>query len=61
MTMGKRTQTDDDYDPYPRDRCPRCCGIVETVSEDPLEEFGIGPACDYRAAEINGEIVETYD
>jgi len=47
--------------PHPRERCPQCSSLVETVSEDPLEEFGLEAGCDYHAAEyLGGEIKERF-
>ena len=46
-------------DLQPRERCPKCSGPVEQVSDDPLEEFCLNAPCDYyRATTVNGVIRE---
>lgn len=51
--------TDKDLDP--RKRCPNCTTLLMHESLDPLEEYCIGPGCNYYRSEMaNGEVKEEW-
>lgn len=41
----------------PQEACPYCGGAVMVESEEPLEEYGIEPGCDYYRAEGAGGVI----
>jgi len=55
--MRSRWSTVTDATRDPRERCPTCGGAVMVASEDPLEEYGIEPGCDYYRAAVGNAVI----